>query len=508
MIQKDFNSFKNILEWDDTYKIFMDNKKSISMISKYCAKKYNFTEEDMQNSFLYEIMSFQYSEKKLNIFFSKNYLKYLLIYIFVMLVLLLYLPFLFIINLFRKKQKFDVLYEEMWDKRSWYSRYYIFIDNKLKKSVKKGILFLSLSMQKIYDSSNIDKWNGKTVDIRDNNKLFDFSISLTIIIKDIFYIFSLYKISKKHNLNFIYLYLMILRRLLLYSSQVSNIESKVLISAGDYYWNPLRYMCYKRKIQNIILLQHNNKDNYLFGRLFPYCDYYYGYSKGSISKLEGINFSKKYAVGSFQLIDFLKQKDTLYDILFINQTVYDKAIKFNTPNLNQEKLIYEHNILIDNFKKYLSKNKDINALYVCKPTYLNIMPAKIIQKDFKNIKNIRFVESYGQEMFSNVSKSKLIINIYSGVGIEAYGLDKKVLWINYNKCCELFEIDTKEEDLHVMINDTTYEAFEERVNLLLSENEEVDEHYKKLKEKYMNIQENPAKIVADKINELIMKDSK
>jgi ribulose 1,5-bisphosphate carboxylase large subunit-like protein len=56
-----------------------------------------------------------------------------------------------------------------------------------------------------------------------------------------------------------------------------------------------------------------------------------------------------------------------------------------------------------------------------------------------------------------------------------------------------------------MISDNSYEAFEKRVNLLLSANKEVEEHYKKLKEKYMNIQENPAKIVANKIYELLEK---
>ncbi len=54
-----------------------------------------------------------------------------------------------------------------------------------------------------------------------------------------------------------------------------------------------------------------------------------------------------------------------------------------------------------------------------------------------------------------------------------------------------------------MIDDNSYKAFEKRINLLLSENKEVNEHYKKLKEKYMNINENPAKVVADKVLELL-----
>ena len=129
-----------------------------------------------------------------------------------------------------------------------------------------------------------------------------------------------------------------------------------------------------------------------------------------------------------------------------------------------------------------------------------------IKNIFKYIPNITFKEAYGKETFTYVNQSEVIINMYSSVGIESYGLDKKVLWINYKHCCDVFKYDT-EEDLHVMINDNSYKAFEERVNLLLSDNKDVDNHYKKLKEKYMNIQENPAKIVANKINELLSTDN-
>jgi len=49
--------------------------------------------------------------------------------------------------------------------------------------------------------------------------------------------------------------------------------------------------------------------------------------------------------------------------------------------------------------------------------------------------------------------------MYSSVGFDSHGLDKKVLWINYDRCCDIFKYDTEIEDLHVMIDDS-YEAFE------------------------------------------------
>ena len=140
-----------------------------------------------------------------------------------------------------------------------------------------------------------------------------------------------------------------------------------------------------------------------------------------------------------------------------------------------------------------------------KPTYMEVEPAKSIRKSFDTNKNIDFFSAYGKSTFDLVSKSKVIINMYSSVGREAYGMDKKVLWVNYDNCCSLFDLDIAEDDIHTLVTDNSYQAFEERINLLLSDDKEVDNHYKKLKEKYMNIQENPAKIIAAKINEILEK---
>jgi len=190
--------------------------------------------------------------------------------------------------------------------------------------------------------------------------------------------------------------------------------------------------------------------------------------------------------------------------MFINQTVDDNLTDTDF-DLDQKKLQNSYYLLVDNFKKYLTKNKDIKAIYVAKGKTINSSPSIVVKEKYKELSNIKFIGTYGPTTFDVIQKSKLIINMYSSSGFEAYGLDKKVLWINYDRCCDSFKYDTEQEDLHVMINDSSYEAFEERINLLLSDNKEVDEHYKKLKQKYMNIQGNPAKIIANKINEILEK---
>jgi hypothetical protein len=126
-----------------------------------------------------------------------------------------------------------------------------------------------------------------------------------------------------------------------------------------------------------------------------------------------------------------------------------------------------------------------------------------VKKIFQDLPNVTFEGTYGPRTFEVVKKSALIINMYSSIGFEAYGFDKKVLWINYDGCCDIFKYDIEEEALHVLKHSMDYNTFEGRINLLLSSDTDIVDYYRKLKEKYMNIKENPAIIVANKITELL-----
>ncbi len=498
-----FTSLKDNKDWKDVYIAYKKNEPLFNCIIDNLIEKYNFTHIEAMNSVIYEIFSINYSRinRKRFLFFSR--IKWMFIYMFTLIVIFCSGVVDLIFTLIQTKERRDILYEEMWSHQSWYSRFYKYIDIELNKNkYKRSIFYVHPGVTKNFFNIIIDEWRGNLINRRYKSVLFDFKKTFFVFKNDFFYVFVLYSLSR--DINLFFLYLRILKKMVTYASQVKKIEAQVLIMAGDYYWNPIKYMEYKKSIKNIILLQHNYKNEYLHNRMFQYCDYYYAHSQDAVNKLEGIDFAKKYAIGSFQLIPFLNNKfDIEYDILFLNQTVEDDLTNIY-PNLDQDILRKSFYLLIDNLRIYLEKNKKSKVVYVAKGESINNKPSSIIKEKFKNFNNIVFEGVYGKSTFELVQKSKVIINMYSSVGFEAYGLDKRVLWINYNGCCSAFKYDTEKEDLHVMINDTSYEAFEERVNLLLSDNKEVDEHYKKLKEKYMNIQENPAKVVANKIEELIL----
>ena len=496
----DFKSLQDNEAWQSVYTLYTSHINIFSFIINRVHKRYGMDVTTARDAVLYELISSYYEPSHRKVLHERKPFKWFFVYLFFLIGVLCSGIINFFFTLFQKNEKIDILYDEMWSENSWYNRFYKYIDAEIESDYSKALLYAHPGITKDLFGIKVNGWSGKIINRRYKSFLFHPRLSCSIFLKEFSFIWPLLKLSK--NINIFFFYLRLLKRLLIYSSQIENVNATVLIAAGDYYWNPLKYHAYKKSISNIMLIQHNYKNEYLYNRLFQYCDHYFAHSQTAIDKLEGMPFSKKHAIGSFQLIPFLQPTNPSYDILFVSQQVYDNY-QNTLPSLDQDKLIKQHNILMDNFKMYLLENPNMRCLYITKPSYLSREPALSLEEEFKDIKNLQFLEAYGEKMFDLISKSKLIINMYSSIGFEAYGLNKKVLWINYDHCCSAMKYDTEEEALHILIADNSYDTFKKRVNLLLSENSEVNEHYQSLKEKYMNIQKNPAKITADIIEKLI-----
>ena len=497
----DFKSLENNDDWKAVRKLYQDNLSVFSVLIEDMIVKYGLTEIEARDIFLSELISCHYKRKQRILLSDGNKIKWLFIYIVTILGLLL--NGLVSVFILKRHIKRNIIFEEMFSVKGWSLRFYRYIPPLMARSeTTQAVLYTHPGISKDFFNKGIEGWDGEVINRRLSGVFFDFKNSFSVAYKEFYYFLKLYRLSKNININIIYLYLRFLRKYLTYSSQVKNIEADVILAAGDYYWNPIKYILYKKKIKHVILLQHNFKNEYLHNRMLQYCDYYYAHSNQAIQKLEGIPFAKKYSIGSFQLAPYLDKRPIKYDILFINQTVNDD-LKNAWPSIDQDKLIKSYYLLINNFKIYLEKNINIKSVYVAKGESINSEPSKTVRDMYSSINNIEFTGTYGPKTFELIKQSRVVINMYSSVGFEAYGFDKRVLWVNYNGCCDLFKYDLNKESLHVLRDHTDFETFEERVDLLLTPNKGVDEYYKKLKEKYMNIQENPAKIVAEKIGELI-----
>jgi hypothetical protein len=490
-----FKSLRDNVYWQEIYKTYSDNIDDIAPLIKRVQKKYGMDFETARDSILYELTNSFINESNRKKLFNKNRLKWFLNYLLFMLAIAFSGFIDFILSPFKKRVKVDVIYEEMWKKNGLYRRFYKYIDKELQNSTVRTVLFNHPAPTKELFSVNIEGWNGEIINRRYSAFIFEAGEVNRVIYKDFLFFFKLWQISK--NINITYLYIRFLRKIVLYKSQIHKIKANHIIMAADYYWNPIKYHQFKKNIKNIILIQHNMKTN-IINNTFQYSDLHLLHSRDAIKNMEGFGNSKLLPVGSFQLIPFIEKVDLKYDIFFINQTVHDNLTNIYTL-LDQKKLIEQFEILIENFSRYLSEHKHIKAVYVAKAKDREKTPFTEVKYRLSNLTNIDFYATYGSDTFQLLQQSKLVINMYSSVGREAYGLDKRVLWVNYKHSCSTFGQNIEKEELHTLIDDNSYEIFKDRVDLLLSDNEEVKQHFKNLKEEYMNIRENPAKLLAKQI---------
>lgn len=492
---------KDDITWKNVQNLYLTNHSAIQEIVHHISNLYGIPKKIIRDQIKKELIAI--TEQTIDTSFFVNFIKYYASLFFVL--------FSGIAYLFTKKKNIesDVLYEELWGKRSLYSRFYTYIDEHLPKHIQSSLVLNFPTYSKNTKIKDIEGVTNKNVlDIRLYNILFETSQSFKTFFFNFFYFFRISKF-KTQKLNLIVLYIKLLRKILIYTSQASHIKTKVLISASDYYWNPFKYYCYKQgHVENIFLIQHNFVGDYITNNFYLSCDYYFAHSQLALEKKMGFYTKNQFPIGSLQLCPFLNhQLPIQYDILIIDQPVHELHMPKSRDKGDKNYIITQYNLLLNNIKEYLLKNQTKNAVYILKPGAMTKNTFLSIQTLFKDIDNITFKETYGKETFDCINQSELIINMYSSAGVEAYGLDKKVLWTNYNNSCDVFKYDLEHEDLHILIHDTSAAAFEKKVNFLLSKNKRISQHYAKLKEKYMNIQENPAKTIADKVKQTVDKNA-
>jgi len=110
--------------------------------------------------------------------------------------------------------------------------------------------------------------------------------------------------------------------------------------------------------------------------------------------------------------------------------------------------------------------------------------AKIYDSIIEN-SNIVLDEDLSNNSYDAVLKSNIVVFYSSSIGIEALGIGKNILSINFNKkhFCKLTE-----EDSIGMLYEKSYELFENKLLFLLDINnkKKIDTYYQKMKKLYIN----------------------
>ena len=378
-----------------------------------------------------------------------------------------------IFGLSNKQVVYKKIVFEMWDLNGYDS----FYKSLLRRLGKDITLLYITNYHKKFKAIN---FNFST--LYSKKYIFNKSVSKDIF-KSQFFLFNFYyKISKELEINFIYVVLNMFRHIAMYSTHSKQINCHVLFSAGDNYYNSLRYFLYKKNgIKNIALLQNGLRTGKWTNEtvdVYTYCDYYFGFGVEQINVQAGMHCPNKMPVGSVKLGLMLDQyknykKTVHFDIVFLasyeeRDTCY---IKVDTYNKIIENLC-NFSINNPNYKIFYSDKKRKNK---------SVKYMKMIQKIQRS--GIVCSSSNIDNSYNAILCSDVCLFYRTTIGLEALAMGKMVLNINYDES----NTPMLPTDEIAVLKKSSYKAFEERLLLLTSSKiKYIDYKYKELSNDYMN----------------------
>jgi len=342
-----------------------------------------------------------------------------------------------------------------------------------------------------------------------HNHYYSSAQSQEIIYKDFTRFVFYHKLSKESKINIVNIALRLLRYISVYKTDTLNFKTKFLISAGDNYYNALRYYIYKENgIESIILIQNGYRAGSISnngGDMYTYCDYYLGFGYKNIEIQEGMECNNKLAIGSLRLYDRVHKlnikKEIKWDIVFIEQLALIKTASFNVDTYIQTvNLLCQFAKKYPQFKiNYRVRPKRMEHYAINKPMKSHI---EDIDAKLKSV-NIIIDEKISENSYEAILLSKVVVFFTSTMGIEALGLNKKVLNCNLDKQEFCLSINN---EVGVLV-ENSYELFEEKLLYLLNnDNDKMKEYFLEKKFQYMNLDGDPINEIVKIIEEKIKND--
>lgn len=396
-----------------------------------------------------------------------------------------------------KTQKFDVLFDN-WSGNN-FTEYYSRLYDNLAKIVKVGVFDTNSKVDENYfpkDCSVLSRTSNHT-------HWYSRKISLKILKAQYNKFFFYQRLSNYTNINIVRISLMMNRYIAIYSTDMLSLNSKILISAGDNYYNAMRYYIYKtHAIENILLIQNAHRLGFtsnVTGDMYTYCDSYYGFGPRNINDQKGMVCKNKKPIGSLRLYNnaiYKYPNDNIeYDIVFIEQLALVKQYDFDVD-------LYL--LIIDMIYKFALKHKKYRILYTTRPNRIkrfSKMPGML--EHIHNIDN-KLIEADiiidDLNSYKSIKKSNIVVHYCSTMGMEALGLDKRVLCCNLDKQAHLI---SDKDEISCLV-DKSYELFEFKLlNLLENTSNEIDNYYKDKKRDFMNLRDDPVEIICNDIKELL-----
>lgn len=426
---------------------------------------------------------------------------FFLISIIVYLMMLIYLMLMVVTSLFYKSRKYtfytvyDAWNEDEEANTLAFNSFYSNIISKTKqKNTSDGIFKPHYFKKKESNLSN--KYTLKSMSV---NLILNSSDAILLLKGSIlsFLFFLNYSYHKKTN--FVYLYLKFVYYYIVYTLRVQNVkEVKNFVSAGDNYFDPMMYFIYKKNgIKNILLIQTAIRGEDFQSSFFMTCDSYFAFDKRIVNNYLGLKaYNGVKHIASFKLYNAVKDiniKESKYDIVFIetpadNEAIMDK----NHPNYLHARSFFNS---LEMLNKFAEKYPTIKVLYRVKRKGKFPKKEKLFEEKRNSILRDSLIildKKIHKNSYEAILDSKLVLYVFSTMGLESITLGKRVLCCNLDRIGNLLSC---KDEIGVIV-ENSFDIFEEKILTLLNDgNVNVQNYFQEKQKKYGNLKENPSSII-------------
>lgn len=478
---------------------YVTNKENLKLYEKIISDTFDLPNNLSKRTVKRILVLYISKRSKINIFSKMTiYMSFLLVIpLFVYLVILLFQSK----RIIKKTEFYDVAFDCWGDNAKhnqlYFERFYLNFNNLLKD--KKRAIFEPYNKK---DNSDIIASLNNISLIKSNYNNIQSRIIIRIIKYYSRYIFKMIRLSLKMNTNFIIIFMKILRQYIIHQKNTQNINSiKYLISAGDNYYTPLMYYIYKNNgIDNIYLIQNGTRNEAMDSSFYITCDKYFSISDTMVDNYLGLKaYNCIINICSLRLYDATykinKNKQT-YDIVFIGGASGNDI--FNNKKHKLYKITENYLEALKLLAEFSNKNKQYNIIYTDKPknkpekytTYINL------RNEIINSSNILLDSNLHKNSYEAIVDSKVVIYSDSTLGFESIVLGKNVL------CCNFGNFDfllSQNDEIGVIINND-YKIFEKKIFKLLKNDSIVERYFKKKRNLYGDISQNPYEIILNNID--------
>lgn len=483
--------------FEQTEIFYQKNIKAFKEFEKIINTAYNLNEEVSNRTVKRILVPYIAKNSKINIFnrtttcISLFFIPAVLIYLFILLLISKNTP--------KKETSYDVIFDG-WsnkekDNQLFFERYYIKINDCL---ITKRRALIEPNVHKRKNNEILSLYK---IGLIQRHKAMKKEIVIRILKNYLKNLTKLINISINNNINFIVIYVQILRQYKVHQLNAQSIKcAKYLISAGDNYYTPLMYHIYKENgVQNIVLIQNGFRTEEFDSSFYITCDHYFSLTPAMTQNHLGLKAYEDISyIGSLRLYNTVSDitiNTPKFDIIFI------ETIVENDMFLNKNHRLYPVSInylkAFEFLAEFSNKHKDLKIIYRVKKQEYSDNASMYLEKRNAIISNSTIVldDTIHQNSYEAILDSKVVVYSHSTMGFESVLLNKNVLCCNFGKFNFLL---SSEDEIGVIVEDN-FHIFEKKLLTLLKNDASVEEYFNNKRCLYGTLVDNPYEIILNTI---------